>query len=46
MNLPSETELLQGKHTYRCIQRLNSGTFGFVKLAIDVNTGTGDTTAA
>ena len=32
--------MLQGKHRYRCIQRLNSGTFGFVKLAIDVNTGT------
>ncbi len=43
MSAPSEIELLEGVHRYQCIQKLNSGTFGFVKLAIDLNTGrTGD----
>ena len=32
-------EVLRGKHTYQCIRRLNSGTFGFVKLAMDLDTG-------
>ena len=34
-----EVQVLVGKHKYQCVSKLNSGTFGFVKLAIDMTNG-------